>query len=286
LGAASEGIAFRDAASSRDHAKPLIFRGSDRWFPATPSPGALVFSRMRLLDRGLEIDCHGWQAVIQRRSASHWKDGRSAALLARSWSQAAGLPPAVADALSPLFGPDFRLDEGLVEHETKPPGRGAGSATDLLAIGDVLGSKIVLAVEGKVDEGFDHRIGCWVGLGKSSKSRVNRTLRWTSMAKDLGICAPGIDAIPYQLLHRTWAALTEATRRGATHAVLVVHSFDDHRSGWDDFVSFARRFRPELAAQPGVPVCVSTGSPLLWLVWVADTGGVAGPERRCSTCGV
>ena len=240
---------------------------------------------MRFLYRKDELNLDGWRSVVQSRLRDHWREGRSAALLAHRWFEAAGPPPLVADALSVLFGSDFVLDEGLVERETQPPGMGSTSATDLLALGSALDRKVVLAVEGKVDEGFDHRVQCWADLGMSSRSRRNRTLRWTSMAKDLKLDASDIRSVPYQLLQLAWAAFEEGRKRGALHAVLVVHSFDDCCSGWDEFVSFARCFRPELTAVPGVPACVSTGDPLLWLVWVADTGGVAEPQQRCSACG-
>src|SRR4051812_48590580 len=116
---------------------------------------------MRFFYKDRPVDLAGWRDVIRRRKENHWAEGCSATLLARAWLDADGAPPAVAKAISPVFT-NLTLSEGFVEHETRPPGQGGSSATDLLAPGTSGDVPVVLAVEGKVDEGFDHRIGCWV----------------------------------------------------------------------------------------------------------------------------
>jgi len=123
---------------------------------------------------------------------------------------------------------DLAFDRGLVEHKTDAPGRAAPSQTDILVLAtDPLGNRVVLAVEGKVDEGFDQPIAKWLSAGKSPNSAANRRRRLDDMLVDLGIDphTEGIDTLPYQLVHRGWAALREAADQMATRGVFVVHSF-------------------------------------------------------------
>src|SRR5256885_2125558 len=65
-------------------------------------------------------------------------------------------------------------------------------------------------------------------------------LHWKHGASAMGLadddCVAGIR---YQLLHRTASAVIEARRFGATHAVMLVHSFSPNDAWLEDFLDFA-----------------------------------------------
>jgi len=217
-----------------------------------------------------------WQAV---HPAKHWKEGRSAMLLARTWGGAGGFPHVIADALEreeKLAGLTF--SQGLVEHDVPAPGRGAASKTDIMVFArDPLGNDVRIAVEGKVDEGFDKPIGTWLTGGNSPKSPANRRRRVEDMLLDLCIdpAFEGVDALPYQLVHRAWSAWRSARDGGARRAVFLVHSFLDVEakgSGWADFVRFARLLFPGGPdVEPARPYLVQRLEGVeFWLLWVSD----------------
>lgn len=66
----------------------------------------------------------------------HWKEGRSAKLLADQWFAARGLPPSVRNVIEqaePFIG--TVMLEGWLERETELPwGKGRPTQTDLLAL--------------------------------------------------------------------------------------------------------------------------------------------------------
>lgn len=221
-----------------------------------------------------------WEVLHPPR---HWKDGRSAKLLAEVWGGAGGFPASVREALDRVERlRDLEFDQGLVEHKTEAPGRGAASQTDILVFAtDPLGNSVVLAVEGKVDEGFAQPISKWLEAGKSPSSPASRRRRIDDMLIDLCIDpkTEGVDALPYQLVHRAWAALQEASNRMATRGVFVVHSFTEPHTkgaGWNEFRSFARllRFEGKADLEVGVPFHVQVIDGVdLWMVWVPEPLG-------------
>jgi hypothetical protein len=230
------------------------------------------------------VDVNSWRNAVLRNSDKHWSEGRSAALLARSWLAAGGPPSVVAEPLQ-LAIPGVSFEQGFIEHPTSVPGQGAASNTDLLALGSCPAGVVVLAVEGKVDEIFGHRIGHWLTMGTSPGSPANRTQRWTAMARDLGLEGRPLDWLPYQLLHRTWVALHEGKTRGAVHAAIVVHSFDgEGRTGWRDFKAFAGLMAPQAAVKPDVMIPAAISPPVLWLLWSSDRGGRPAPPPPCKGC--
>lgn len=228
-------------------------------------------------DRALLRTLDDWRAV---HPPKHWKDGRSAKLLAEVWGGAGGFPERVTAALDRADRlRDLRFDQGFVEHKTAAPGRGAASQTDILVFAtDPLGNHVILAVEGKVDEGFDRPISAWLTAGSSPRSPKNRRLRVDDMLVDLCIDprTEGVDDLAYQLVHRAWSALREAGKCGAARAVFLVHSFAEQEmpgAGWADFVRFAGLLAPDADAPPraGVPFPVQVIDGVdLWLLWVPE----------------
>jgi hypothetical protein len=94
-----------------------------------------------------------------------------------------------------------------------------------------------MAVEGKVSESFGPTLGEW-----QDSSSEGRKERWGFLCATLAVSPDQAPDLRYQLFHRTASAVLAADRFHATHAVLLVHSFTDRRTGWPDFVSFLRIF--------------------------------------------
>jgi hypothetical protein len=119
-----------------------------------------------------------------------------------------------------------------------------------------------MVVEGKVDEPFGPLVKDW--LPEASDHEHARSghkhARLERLARTLGIDPSACRDLRYQLVHRTASAVYEAHRYRAKTAVMMVHSFDPHHAGLDDF----KRFAAEL------------------LLPDADAARMAGPiEREC-----
>lgn len=209
----------------------------------------------------------------------HWKEGRSAMLMAQAWALSKGLPWRVRSALEkePFFL-GMEMEEGIVEFPVSLKGRGGSSATDLLVVATRgPDNRIVLAVEGKVDEGFGLTCGVWLQSGKSDNSQANRQARLDDLANVFGLASDDLEDIQYQLIHRTYAAISAAQQKEASVGVMVVHSFlPDHQAegtGWSEFVDFCNVLRLGLV-KPDLPLFVGTFKGVdLWMLWVTDAGG-------------
>jgi hypothetical protein len=193
----------------------------------------------------------------------HWKIGRSARTLANCWQDADGFPASLNTALV-----DARLDLDLLlalpEHRVPLPGGSRPSQTDLFVLArNGTGALITIAVEGKAGEPFGPLVGDWLRDDQGGKvKRLSYLLDILRLPPD----AP-VDALHYQLLHRTTSAVIEARRFGATNAMMLVHSFGDDRDGYGHFAEFTRA----LGAQPprgAIRPAVRDDDLRLWLGWV------------------
>jgi len=176
-----------------------------------------------------------WRKVI---SKSHWKQGKSAYQTASAWEES---NPDLPQEIRNLFGVPVELLIATPEHSSPLKGRGGSSRTDVLAIVCKSGEKCVLAVEGKVDEGFGKEsVEEWLKSGNCSENRIKRL---SHILGKLGLSCKDVRAIKglkdvrYQLLHRTACAVIEAERFNATHAAMIVHSFSQKQkpTGLGDF---------------------------------------------------
>lgn len=216
-----------------------------------------------------------WRRV---HPASHWVPGRSAMLLAQSWSAADGFPAKVRAALDQeerLRG--LQIERAIVEHKTPMPGHGQPSQTDIMVFAMQGARSVVVAVEGKVDEGFGPVVGAWRVGGGSPRSEANRAKILRAMCTMLGLRTSRLDKLRYQLIHRAYSAAATAGAHGAT-AVLVIHSFDERRTGWSDFEAFAVAMGAA-GVEPGTPAWAGD----LCLVWVHDPRGAASSSARART---
>jgi hypothetical protein len=164
----------------------------------------------------------------------HWRTGFSARTLAHSWQEADGFPTEVLAAFrsSPeLAGVELLL--AIPEHKTSLPGGGRASQSDIWVLGKVRDHLVSIAVEGKVEEPFGPTVEQWLEQPSDGKAR-----RLAFLQEQLAL-AELPPQIRYQLLHRTVSALLEAKRFGASHAVMLVHSFSPQSQWFSDFGAFA-----------------------------------------------
>jgi hypothetical protein len=171
----------------------------------------------------------------------HWVRGRSAYETAVSWERAQrsdrGIPLEIAAAMDEHPGlVGARLLLALPEHKVKLVGPGKASQNDVWALLRSEDGLISMAVEGKAGESFASTIGEW--LQEASDAKM---VRLESLCQILQIDHPPSPTLRYQLFHRTASALIEADRFGATHAVMVVQSFQQDSRSWDDFAAFCQR---------------------------------------------
>ncbi|HYN77453.1 MAG TPA: hypothetical protein VES73_06650 [Lamprocystis sp. (in: g-proteobacteria)] len=162
----------------------------------------------------------------------HWRQGYSARTLAYSWQEANGFPAEVQAVLSTRF-PGIELLLALPEHRVPLPGGSRPSQNDIWALARAAGTLVSIAVEGKVSEPFGSTVQEWRAASSPGKAERLRFL-----CDQLGIQAPVPDLLRYQLLHRTVSAMIEAERFGASHAVMMVHSFSQSADCFQDYAAF------------------------------------------------
>lgn len=174
-----------------------------------------------------------WGRLGKPAADSHWKPGSSAYELAAQWIER-DAEQRVTELLSlrrELAG--VELLEGIAEKQTRFDDIQRGPRNhDLLVRAMTTAGPLVVAVEGKADEAFDHPLWRWRqrALRRSPHSeaprRVDRLTALffgTTIDKDLG--HPPLGCLGYQLLSALAGSLADAREAGATHAVLLVHEF-------------------------------------------------------------
>ncbi len=215
-----------------------------------------------------------WKTLV---GAKNWVDGRSAKRLAETWLPEDGFPAHVSALLNAEAGlANLVVTTAVVEHLADVPGKGPGSATDLMVHAQSESTSISIAVEGKVDEGFDQIVSKWLVAGDSPNSLANRSTRVGGMVQFFGLSESLVTNIRYQLIHRTYAAVIEAEKHGHDQAMLMVHSFSPDgviRPGWDDFVAWARLLREtDTDPVPDTPWrCRTLNGRPSWFLWVSDS---------------
>lgn len=208
-----------------------------------------------------------WKAFLADPE-KHWKDGRSAKMLAERWEESR---PEVPEELRAAFaGTPFEAFMPLVafpEYHVPLPGGRAASQNDLCVIGRIGADLGVIMIEGKVDESFGPLLSDWLKGASDGKRK-----RLAFLQETLGLNGPLDGSIRYQLLHRTASPVLEAVRHRATYAAMVVHSFSDTDAWLADYQVFARVLGVEgrkgtLERVPG------REAPELWLGWVTGPNG-------------
>jgi hypothetical protein len=194
--------------------------------------GTLTFVlSMRLYDKkGRDIT--DWRSWSRPKEDYQWRAGRSAMELARSWFTAPQpvLPPEVRELLD--SHPDSRgavLEEGWPERVTKLPFRGEGRNHDLVAVGSVGPRRLLLSVEGKVDEPLGDLVGSyWRKSQKTAKSKAWKridALLEAAFGSGASANAKPWSELRYQMLTALVGTAIEAANRKCDFAVFCVHEF-------------------------------------------------------------
>lgn len=199
----------------------------------------------------------------------HWKDGRSAKMLAEAWEAASpGLPIELQHAMHETPFERFEPLLAIPEYEVELPGGRRPSQNDLFVIGRIDPHLAVIMIEGKVDESFGPQLGSW--LEGASPGKLQRLAALQDHLKLSGDLPYGLR---YQLLHRTASPVIEAKRVGAKYAAMVVHSFSPSDAGLADFHRFAEALGTDGQKGRLEPV-EGHEAPQLWVGWVSgDSGG-------------
>ena len=205
-----------------------------------------------------------WQQLLAKPKL-HWKTGYSAKSLAHSWTEAAGFPSEVSTVLQTSGIPaiqDLHFLLGFPEYDVPLPGGKRPSQNDVFVLARNQSGLVTMAVEGKVSEPFDKPIGI-----RFANPTPGETERLTYLCNLLQLKRDRLDHIGYQLLHRTASALIEADRFGASHAIMLVHSFSKTLEHFDDYANFAA-----LYAIKATPNSIAHAAQIdgieLYLAWV------------------
>lgn len=171
----------------------------------------------------------------------HWRRSKSAWEMAVSWESRrhseSGLPhevEAVLEAHSAFQNP--RLLVGVVEHRVRLDTPKTPSQNDLWAMLLTDDGHVSVAFEAKAGEDFDRRISDWLTSDKDPTAKRKR-LRW--LCDVLGVQGEPPTRLRYQLFHRAASAVLEAKRWRASKALMLVQSFADSPTSWQDYVDFA-----------------------------------------------
>ncbi len=206
-----------------------------------------------------------------KMSSRTWRsrgiEGYSAYELAYSWMIANGLPCAVRRVLDQAA--EFQrmeLVEGFFEKATDLRSLGRPSQTDLLALISDGDGFAVLGIEGKVNESFGPLVSTWL-----INDSANKQKRLSGLCKTLGLTGTDVSKLRYQLFHRTAAVIYEAQRYKVRRAVMLVHSFSENYSGFNDFRAFAHAIGTPISYTNKLSAEVEVENISLRLGWVADT---------------
>jgi hypothetical protein len=209
-----------------------------------------------------------WRMLL-RDPVKQWRQGYSAKSLADHWQSERGFPGDVQKLFESSAVEGVRDAEmlfGIPEAETRLPGGGFPSYTDLFVLARCSDGLITIAVEGKVNESFDDIVDDWL---HKNEHQDNRQRRLDGLCGILGLDVEDALGLRYQLLHRTASALIEAERFSATTAVMLVNSFSTENMWFDDYVAFGGALGASVTDGKLVDLGLRSGRRLL-LGWLAS----------------
>lgn len=158
----------------------------------------------------------------------HWRDGRSAKELAKSWLKKNGptVPIEITELLkSHIDTIDVLPEWGVPEYETKLDDfKGNGRNHDLLILGTARDKRTLISVEAKVDESFGDIVNDYVSKSIRSNPRSKVPDRITQLSEAI-FGKMDIGLLRYQLLHAVAGTLIEAKNHKANQAIFIVHTF-------------------------------------------------------------
>ena len=205
-----------------------------------------------------------WKALLSDPE-KHWRSSYSVKTLAHCWESADGFPPEVADAL-------VACDEALLQNLTpivavpefkvQLPGGSRASQNDIFVLAHSRTKAVVMMVEGKVKESFGPTLEEWAPASTPGKKE-----RWEFLLETLALDQTVPLSLRYQLFHRAASAVLEGNRYRASAAVLLVHSFNEDRAGWNDYEHFLELFDVQ-AVESTVQLLTKRTSVPLYAGWV------------------
>lgn len=186
--------------------------------------------------RRLHVPLRAPEDVIPHLGAPyHWKEGRSAKSLVDQWWAANDIPRSVCALLDQSsIWRSAELIDAFVERRTDlRDSRPSPSQSDLLALVGLKDELGVVAIEAKVDEGFDITVDEW-----RARPSVGKDARLAKLCALFGLDQATVGTLRYQLLHRTASAVIEAKRYRAQQAAMIVQSWSARHDGYDDYARF------------------------------------------------
>ncbi|MBS3651249.1 hypothetical protein KEU06_21790 [Pseudaminobacter sp. 19-2017] len=139
--------------------------------------------------------------------------------------------------ITSAFGRIPELIAAFPEHQVPLEGGGRNSQSDLFALLGIGAETAAMTVEAKVSEPFGPTLAEW-----TSPLTDGRRVRLAQINGLLGLPSELPGCLRYQLLHRTAAAVLEASRFRASRAIMIVQSYSPQRLWFDDFAAFAQLF--------------------------------------------
>jgi hypothetical protein len=121
---------------------------------------------------------------------------------------------------------------------------------------------LTIAVEGKVEEPFGSTVAEWL-----QSSSEGKQVRLAYIREQLGLPDEPVEHIRYQLLHRTASALVEAKWFTASSAMVLVHSFSQNRTWFEDCTAFLALF-DKIAKPESIELLGNKNGIDLYLSWV------------------
>ena len=182
-----------------------------------------------------------WEEWSRPKLDYHWKEGRSAMELAKSWFRNDALfPPQELSSLlhSHPRTNQIELTEGIPELVTPLPERGNGRNHDLALRGSTEHESVILCIEAKADESFGNAtVGEYWLSGIQKRNRGTSTRVPERVEALLAMVDPvqAIESSPwknirYQLLTAHCGTILQAKKDNATLAVFVVHEFHTNKT--------------------------------------------------------
>ena len=179
-----------------------------------------------------------WQQLLADPE-KHWRKGYSAYELAYSWMSSSGFPVSVDNVLGNSGFSEFKdlkIDIAYPERKTNLNDSGRPSQTDLMVFANGARGKVVIGVEGKVDESFGPIVRERYSNKETNRNRLN------FLCSQLGLSLGKVEQIRYQLIHRSVATILEAKNCNAKIALVLVHSFSEENSSFTDYQQFLELF--------------------------------------------
>jgi hypothetical protein len=156
--------------------------------------------------------------------------------LAYSWEKAEGFPNEIKISFD-NYGKELKDIELLIaipEYKVNLDTNKAPSQNDLFVLASIQNESLVIMIEGKVDEPFDKIIGEW-----NINDSPSRNQRLNFLTKKLEInLTPEINGLRYQMFHRAVSAILMAERFKTKKAIMLVQSFSEKNSWFDDYCNF------------------------------------------------